>query len=117
MSKNSGLENIFFFQRVQGPFWPFRVLSHLGGYSELFRKSTVQVRKLAQWWQTKAGMCSPDAQDSKKCWVGYPVSTLWGSAGPKAKISEPLPLGNFGVKIGHFGVKWQNPGFWAWKSA
>ena len=65
----------------------------------------------AQWWQTKAGMCSPDAQDSKKCWVGYATGTLWGSAGPNAKISEPLSLGNFWVKICHFGAKWPNPGF------
>ena len=62
---------------------------HLGGCSELFTKRAGSGRKLALGWQTRLGMCSPDAQDSKKCWVGYPGVTLWWSAGPKSKISKP----------------------------
>ena len=64
--------------------------NHLGGCSVLLRFRARTGRKLPGWWQTKARKYSPDAQDSKKCWVGYLPGTLWGSAGPESKISKPL---------------------------
>ena len=74
---------------IMGEILPFHKF-HLRGCSELLGKRAVSGRKLARRWQTRARMCSPDAQDSKKCWVGYHPGTLWCSAGPISKISRSL---------------------------
>ena len=63
---------------------------YLRGCFELFKEQDQSGRKLPRQWQTRLGKYSPDAQDFKKCMVGYPAGTLWWSAGPKSKISESL---------------------------
>ena len=67
-----------------GHFWGF----HHRGYSELLGNPSLRGRKLPRGGQTRLGMCSPDAQDNKKCWVGYPAGTCVGVLAPNQKLAD-----------------------------
>ena len=63
-------------------------LFHLRGYSVLFGKLGLGGRKLAPGWQSRLGMCSPDAQESNKWLSGHLSATCEGLPAQNQKLAN-----------------------------